>query len=91
MANNANYTCNITGCTVCSSANNSICSACLPTFYANGNNQCIPYSCNISNCYLCLLNSICTVCDLGYYLANDMTCQPFYTNIANCQGQITYC
>lgn len=90
-ANNANYTCNITGCAACSSSNNAICSSCLPTYYANGNTQCLPNACNISNCYLCLLNNICTVCDLGYFLATDMSCQPFYQNISNCQNQIAYC
>lgn len=91
---NQNYTCNITGCAVCNSINNKVCASCLPTYMFNGNdslNQCVPYSCNISNCYLCLQNNLCTVCVTGYFLALDLTCQPVYSNLSNCQGQIPYC
>jgi len=51
---NVGYTCNITGCAVCDSTNNAICTSCLPTYYASGNTQCLPNTCNIANCYLCL-------------------------------------
>lgn len=92
LANNTNYTCNISGCAVCSVANNSICSSCLPMYYPNGTSQCLPNSCNITNCYLCLLNNVCTTCVPGYYLAvGGQTCSPFYNNIVNCQNQIKYC
>lgn len=88
---NTGYTCNISGCAVCSNTNNSICSSCLPTFYANGSTQCLPNNCNMANCYLCLENNFCTVCLTGYYLSTNMTCQPLYSNLANCQNQIQYC
>jgi hypothetical protein len=64
---------------------------CLPTFYSNGTTQCLPNSCGMPNCYLCLNNNSCTVCDSGYYLASDLTCQAKFNNIVNCQGQIQYC
>lgn len=88
---NPNYTCNIAGCAVCSSTNNSICASCLPTFYANSSTQCLPNTCSMSNCYICLQNNVCSVCLAGYYLAVNMTCQPMYSNLANCQGQIPFC
>ena len=64
---------------------------CLPTYFSNGTTQCIPNSCPISNCYLCLNNNACTVCDSGYYLALDLTCQAKFTNIVSCQNTIQYC
>lgn len=88
---NAGYTCNISGCAVCSNTNNSICSSCLPTFYANGTTQCLPNNCSMANCYICLENNLCSVCLAGYYLSTNMTCQPLYSNLANCQNQIQYC
>lgn len=51
---NQGYTCNISGCAVCSSTNNSICVSCLSTYHANGSTQCLPNGCNIANCYMCL-------------------------------------
>ena len=88
---NTNYTCNITGCAVCLSTNNSICSMCLPTYYSKGTTQCIPNMCNIANCYLCLDTNICTVCDSGYYLSLNLKCQPKFTNIVNCNNLIQFC
>ncbi len=64
---------------------------CLPTYTANGTTQCMPNTCNISNCYLCLENNFCTVCLSGYYLTTNLTCMPMYSNLANCQNQIQYC
>jgi hypothetical protein len=89
---NPGYTCNITGCAVCSSMNNSICATCLPTYYLSSNTSvCTPNSCNISNCYLCLSNNMCTLCLSGYYLANNMQCVAKFSQIVNCQGSINYC
>ena len=88
---NIGYTCNISGCSVCSSSNNSICSACLPTYSLINMTTCTPYSCNITNCYLCLMNNTCTVCDTGYYLALDLSCQPKFNSIINCNNSITFC
>lgn len=88
---NSNYTCNISGCAVCSSTNNSQCTMCLPTYTANGSTQCVPNSCNIANCYLCFQNSVCTVCLSGFYLTTNLTCLPLYSNVNNCGTQIPFC
>jgi len=92
---NTGYTCNISGCAVCSNTNNSICASCLPTYYANGTTQCLPNNCSISNCYLCLQNNVCSQCVSGFILTgtsvSTMACVAIRTNITNCQGQIQYC
>ena len=85
-----NYTCNISGCAVCSSTNNSVCSACLAPFYMSGI-YCLPFNCSIANCYICLDNNFCTICDIGYYLSIGLTCMPLSSNYTNCGTSIPYC
>ena len=71
-----NYTCKVTGCSVCSSAN--VCQVCTP-FFTLSNGACNPFSC-ISNCVACLSNNTCLVCQAGFYLTTGNTCA-IYSNV----------
>jgi hypothetical protein len=94
MPINSGYTCNISGCAICSSTNNSACAQCLPAYFSNGSTQCLPNLCNIQNCYLCLQSNICSQCVSGFYLTvsnNQQACVATRPNLTNCQGQIANC
>lgn len=53
----SNYSCQVTGCAVCSQSNPNQCQTCSPFFFPN-NGQCTPFSC-VPNCVVCLANNTC--------------------------------
>lgn len=83
--------CQVQGCASCQFGSSNVCLSCLPTYYSNGTGLCVPYNCNISNCYLCFTNNTCSICDTGYYLSINLICIAKYNNIVNCGNQIQYC
>lgn len=69
----------IAGCAVYSDAN--VCSLCLPGFYLNLANRCIP-STVVPNCKTYSGNYTCTACADGWFLFNATTCTT--PNATNC-------
>lgn len=69
---NLNYSCQVSGCALCSSSNPNQCQTCSPYYFIN-DGACQAYSC-IANCIACLSNNTCLVCQAGFYLSTANTC-----------------
>lgn len=87
----ANYSCAVSGCTVCQSNNPNFCQTCSPFNSLTNNGQCDPINC-ITNCIFCLSSNQCIICSAGFYLTTTNTCASFANSTSTaCPSSITNC
>lgn len=69
----SNYSCNVSGCSVCQTNNTQICTICSPFNTITKTGQCDPINCQ-ANCIFCQANNACILCASGFYLTTSLQC-----------------